>query len=138
MKPPVSIPASYLQEIIGLSRNRIVISSAQDYNGSATQSVALSVLRQAEILRLPRFFMDTSLDLVTLLKGSDVLWSEGMKPDAVMLANISIIQRDSYLSLSPAHATGCVALESTAFPLGEDLGHGRFVKEAVSDRASVQ
>jgi hypothetical protein len=101
VKPPVSIPASILQELLGMARSRIVIASAQDYNLSASQSAALSLLRHAEALRLPAFFMDTIVDLITLLKGSDVLWTEGMKQDAVLLANLSIIQRDSYLTLCP-------------------------------------
>jgi hypothetical protein len=101
VKPPVSIPASTLQDLLGQARSRIVISSAQDYNVSASQSAALSLLRHAEELRLPAFFMDTVVDLITLLKGSDVLWTEGMKLDAVLLVNLSIIQRDSYLALCP-------------------------------------
>ena len=109
-RPPVSIPAVSLNELLGLARSRVVITSAQDFNTAAVQVAALSMLRQMERLHIPRSLRATLSDLLKMLTASDVLWSEGMKLDSVMLANLSLIQRDSYLAMCPQLSTQVASL----------------------------
>jgi hypothetical protein len=100
LRPPVSVYPEALQTLLGQARSRIVTTSAQDWNLSAVQSIVLHLLRVAEETQLEGEIMEIIQDLQKVLQASDVIWTEGMKLDAVMLANLSILQRDSYLALS--------------------------------------
>jgi hypothetical protein len=99
LKPPISINPGALMELIGQARSRVVTTSAQDWNISTAQTIAIHLLRKAENAGLGVGFMEILEDLLKVLQASDVLWTEGMKLDSVLLANLSILQRDSYLAL---------------------------------------
>jgi hypothetical protein len=99
LKPPISIYPESLQMLLGQARSRIVTTSAQDWNLSAAQSIVLHLLRVAEDIQLEGAIMEIIQDLQKVLQASDVIWTEGMKLDAVLLANLSLLQRDSYLAL---------------------------------------
>jgi hypothetical protein len=99
LKPPVSIYPDSLQTLLSQARSRIVTTSAQDWNLSAAQSIVLHFLRVAEDIQLEGAIMEIIQDLQKVLQASDVIWTEGMKLDAVLLANLSLLQRDSYLAL---------------------------------------
>jgi hypothetical protein len=139
LKPPISINPAALMELISQARSRIVTTSAQDWNLSTAQTIAIHLLRRAEDAGLGGEFMESLEDLLKVLQASDVLWTEGMKLDSVLLANLSILQRDSYLALCNRMDSGSASswraqpfLSESVFGL-DDAG-GRPLPFSVADR----
>jgi hypothetical protein len=96
--PFIWLSAENLHQMAGLARSLIRTSSFQDRLLAASQVVALHLQNETQSLAPDSALVTLTQDLTTLLAAAETTWSESMKLEAVNLANITLLQRDSIIS----------------------------------------
>ena len=120
-----------------------MVCSFEDTNLAAAQTIALHLLNQLHAHREFAPLATLITDLLATLQAAESLWTEGMKLDAGMLANLSLLQRDNLLSAcraaSPEECNRSRAqsfASSCVFGLNS-LGFRRPPRPAISPDASL-